>query len=78
MYITTRDMVGTASALADPPTASSADGKVLAQAAKLTAVIDTTVQDVAASAQFLATSAQQDLLAEVVNVLAPSSPPATA
>ena len=70
MYISSapRDLA-IATPLADPPKGSTADARVLAQAAKLTAVMHTALQDIAASSQFLATSAQRDLLGEIVNVL---------
>jgi len=69
MYISAPTGPAIGSALADPPKASTADAKVLAQAAKLAGAMHTAVQDLAAASPYLATAAQRDLLGEVVNVL---------
>lgn len=69
MYIPVPVGPALGSALADPPRTSTADARVLAQAARLAGAMHTTVRDLAAASPNLATPAQRDLLGEVVNVL---------
>jgi hypothetical protein len=71
MYIHTSDGLGrpTTPAPAAPPKPSAADARVLAQAAKLAKAIDTAIREIGQSMKFLATSAQKDLLSEIVAIL---------
>lgn len=71
MYISTHDGLGQDSTplLSAPPKTSAAHAQALRQAAKFARSLHTAIQEIEQSVKFLATSAQQDLLREVVGIL---------
>ena len=71
MYIHTTDGLGRESTQlpATPVKISVADARVLRKATKLARSIHTAVQEIEQSVKFLATSAQQELMKEVVRIL---------